>query len=111
MVLTLKAKEGLEHDNDHEIGQSGLIGNHATAKAFEGCDVLFLVGTDFPYRDFLPSGKQVIQLDVRGQHIGRRTPVDVAMVGDAALGLQALLPLLEQRSDRDTPGRCPGDAT
>ncbi len=101
MVLTLKAKEGLEQDNDHEIGQSGLIGNHATTKAFEGCDVLFLVGTDFPYRDFLPSGKQVIQLDVRGQHIGRRTPVDVAMVGDAALGLQALLPLLEQKSDRE----------
>ena len=101
MVLTLKAKEGLEQDNDYEVGQSGLIGNHATAKAFEGCDVLFLVGTDFPYRDFLPTGKQVIQLDVRGQHIGRRTPVDVAMVGDAALGLQGLLALLAQKTDRE----------
>jgi pyruvate dehydrogenase (quinone) len=99
MVLTLKAKEGLERDNDHEIGQSGLIGNHATAKAFSGCDVLFLVGTDFPYRDFLPSGKTVIQLDLRGAHIGRRTPVDLPLVGDASLGLQALLPLLEQKSD------------
>jgi pyruvate dehydrogenase (quinone) len=100
MVLTLKAKEGLEKDNDHEVGQSGLLGNHATAKAFEGCDVLFLVGTDFPYRDFLPSGKTVIQLDVRGSHIGRRTPVDLALVGDAALGLQALLPLVEPKTDR-----------
>ena len=101
MVLTLKAKEGLERDNDYEVGQSGLIGNHATAKAFEGCDVLFLVGTDFPYRDFLPTGKQVIQLDVRGQHVGRRTPVDIAMVGDAALGLQALLALLAQKTDHE----------
>src|ERR1700712_3825913 len=101
MVLTLKAKEGLEHDNPYEVGQSGLLGNHATAEAFEGCDVLFLVGTDFPYRDFLPTGKQVIQLDVRGAHIGRRTPVDHALVGDAGLGLQALLPLLEQKTDRD----------
>ena len=101
MVLTLKAKEGLEHDNDFEIGQSGLIGNHATAKAFDACDVLFLIGTDFPYRDFLPTGKQVIQLDVRGQHVGRRTPVDLALVGDAALGLQAVLPLVEQKTDRD----------
>ena len=101
MVLTLKAKEGLERDNDYEVGQSGLIGNHATARAFEGCDVLFLVGTDFPYRDFLPTGKRVIQLDVRGQHVGRRTPVDVAMVGDAALGLQALLALLAQKTDRE----------
>ena len=101
MVLTLKAKEGLEHDNDYEVGQSGLIGNHATAKAFDGCDVLFLIGTDFPYRDFLPKGKKVIQLDLRGAHIGRRTPVDLALVGDADLGLQALLPLLEQKTDRD----------
>ena len=101
MVLTLKAKEGLEDDNEFEVGQSGLIGNHATAKAFEGCDVLFLVGTDFPYRDFLPKGKKVIQLDVRGAHIGRRIPVDLALVGDAGLGLQALLPLVEQKTDRD----------
>src|SRR6478609_9242872 len=101
MVLTLKAKEGLEHDNDYEIGQSGLIGNHATAKAFDGCEVLFLIGTDFPYRDFLPKGKTVIQLDVRGQHVGRRTPVDLALVGDATLGLQALLPLVEAKTDRD----------
>ncbi len=101
MVLTLKAKEGLERDNDHEIGQSGLLGNPATSEAFDGCDVLFLVGTDFPYRDFLPTGKTVIQLDVRGSHIGRRTPVDLALVGDAARGLQALLPLLEERSETD----------
>ncbi len=100
IVLTLKAKEGLERDNPYEVGQSGLLGNHATAKAFEGCDVLFLVGTDFPYRDFLPSGKTVVQLDVRGSHIGRRTPVDLALVGDAELGLHALLPLLAQKTDR-----------
>ncbi len=92
---------GLEDGNDYEVGQSGLIGNHASAKAFDGCDVLFLVGTDFPYRDFLPTGKKVIQLDVRGAHIGRRTPVDLPLVGDAGLGLQALLPLLEQKTDRD----------
>ncbi len=100
MVLTLKAKEGLERENPYEVGQSGLIGNHATAKAFSDCDVLFLVGTDFPYREFLPTGKTVIQLDVRGSHIGRRTPVDLALVGDAALGLQAMLPLLVQKDDR-----------
>ncbi|MCW2827418.1 MAG: poxB [Marmoricola sp.] len=100
MVLTLKAKEGLERDNGYQVGQSGLLGNHATAKAFEGCDVLFLVGTDFPYRDFLPTGKTVIQLDRAGAHIGRRTSVDLPLVGDSALGLQALLPLLTQKSDR-----------
>ncbi|GCD88417.1 thiamine pyrophosphate-dependent enzyme [Nocardioides sp. LS1] len=100
MVLTLKAKEGLEHDNPFEVGQSGLIGNHASKIAFDGCDVLVLVGTDFPYKDFLPTGKVVVQLDVRGTHIGRRTPVDHPLVGDARLGLAALLPLLDARTDR-----------
>ncbi len=73
MVLTLKAKEGFEDDNPFEIGQSGLIGNPATAEAFAACDVLFLVGTDFPYREFYPKDTVVVQLDSRGQHIGRRT--------------------------------------
>ena len=100
MVLTLKAKEGLESDNEFEIGQSGLIGNPATKVAFDGCDALFLVGTDFPYREFLPAGKTAVQLDIRGGHIGRRTPVDHALVGDSKLGLQALLPLLEPKEDR-----------
>ncbi len=100
MVLSLKAKEVLEEDNAYEVGQSGLIGNPATAEAFEGCDTLFWVGTDFPYKDFLPEGRTVVQLDLRGDHVGRRQPVDHAVVGDAKLGLQALLPLLEAKTDR-----------
>jgi pyruvate dehydrogenase (quinone) len=100
MVLTLKAKEGFEDDNEFEVGQSGLIGNHATKVAFDGCDVLVLLGTDFPYREFLPAGKTVVQLDVRGQHIGRRTAVDHPLVGDTRLGLQQLLPMLERKTDR-----------
>ena len=100
MVLSLKAKDGFDDDNPYEIGQSGLIGNPATALAFASCDVLVLVGTDFPYPEFLPSGKTVVQLDIRGAHVGRRTPVDHPVVGDARLALGALLPLLEQKPDR-----------
>ena len=99
MVLSLKAKAGFEDDNPYEIGQSGLIGNPATAEAFTACDVLVLLGTDFPYRHFLPDGKTVVQLDSRGHHIGRRTPVDHALVGDTRLTLQALLPLLGTDED------------
>jgi pyruvate dehydrogenase (quinone) len=99
MVLTLKAKEGFEHDNPYEVGQSGLIGNRATKLAFDGCETLVLLGTDFPYRNFLPSGKTVVQLDVRGAHIGRRTTVTHPLVGDARLGLLALLPMIEPRTD------------
>ena len=100
MVLTLKAKEGLEHDNPFEVGQSGLIGNPAAAKAMDDCDVLVLVGTDFPYRDWYPTGKTVIQLDARGEHVGRRTPVQHALVGDAAATLERLVPRLDRRTDR-----------
>ncbi len=100
MVLTLKAKEGFDEHNPYEIGQSGLIGNPATETAFSDCDVLFLVGTDFPYRNFYPQGKTVIQLDARGQHIGRRTPVQHALVGDAQGTMRALLPLLTQKEHR-----------
>lgn len=100
MVVTLKGKEGLEADNPFEVGQSGLLGNHASAVAFEGCDVLVMVGTDFPYKEFFPKGKVVVQLDARGTHIGLRTPVDHAVVGDATLGLRALLPLVEAKPDR-----------
>lgn len=100
MVLTLKAKEDFDDDNPYEIGQSGLIGNPSTALAFGSCDVLVLIGTDFPYPEFLPTGKVVVQLDVRGAHVGRRTPVDHAVVGDARLALGALLPLLHEKLDR-----------
>ena len=99
MVLTLKAKEGLEDDNPFQVGQNGLIGNPAAAKAFEGCDALVMVGTDFPYRDFYPGGKKVVQIDSRGEHIARRTAVDVALVGHAAPTVQALLPLLTAEHD------------
>ena len=99
MVITLKGKEGLEHDNPYEVGQSGLLGNHASAVAFEGCDLLLMVGTDFPYKEFYPDGKVVVQVDTVGAHIGRRHPVDLPVVGDSRETLTALLPLLEAKTD------------
>lgn len=101
VVITLKAKEGLEDDNPYQVGQTGLIGNPGAARALEHCDTLIMVGTDFPYRDFLPAGKHVIQLDRQAEHIGRRITVDTALVGDSALTLQALQPQLQAISDTE----------
>ncbi len=98
-VLTLKGKPGLEADNPYQVGQSGLIGNPGAAKALDECDVLFMIGTDFPYREWYPEGKEVIQLDLKPSHIGRRTSVDHAVVGDSAGTLRQLLPRLEAASD------------
>ncbi len=100
MVLTLKAKDGLEHDNAFQVGQSGLIGNPAAQQALDGCDLLLMVGTDFPYREWYPQGKTIVQIDARGEHLGRRTSIDLGVVGDATATLQALLPLLEPKDDR-----------
>lgn len=100
MVLTLKGKPGLEHDNPFDVGQSGLIGNPAAAKALDECDVLLMVGTDFPYREWYPSGKTVIQLDDRVDHIGRRTHVAHALVGDSAATLAELIPNLTAKESR-----------
>ncbi|GAB2767323.1 pyruvate dehydrogenase [Nocardioides salsibiostraticola] len=100
MVLTLKAKQVLEANNEYEIGQSGLIGNPSTALAFAGCDVLVLVGTDFPYPGFLPEGKTVVQIELRGEHVGRRISVDHAIVSDTKAALTELLPMLERVEDR-----------
>lgn len=100
MVLTLKAKDGLERDNPYELGQTGMIGNPAARKALEAAELLLMVGTDFPYVDWYPEGKVVVQIDMRGEHIGRRTTVDVGVIGDAQLALAALLDRVSVKADR-----------
>jgi pyruvate dehydrogenase (quinone) len=100
MVLTLKAKDGLERDNPYELGQTGMIGNPPARKALEAAELLLMVGTDFPYVDWYPEGKVVVQIDMRGEHIGRRTTVDVGVVGDARLALAGLLERVAAKPDR-----------
>lgn len=101
MVLTLKAKEGLEKDNAYQVGQSGLIGNPAATHAFDGGDLLLLIGTDFPYREWYPEGKTVIQIDARAEQIGRRIGVDIGLVGHAAPTVDALLGKVESKISAD----------
>ncbi|MEU1707837.1 thiamine pyrophosphate-dependent enzyme [Streptomyces sp. NPDC005706] len=92
MVLTLKAKAGFEGDgNPFQVGQTGLIGNPAAAKALQEADTLLLLGTDFPYRDWYPEGRNVIQVDTEATHIGRRVPVVVGLVGDTGATVRDLL--------------------
>jgi pyruvate dehydrogenase (quinone) len=99
MVLTLKAKENLERENPYQVGQSGLIGNPAATVALEGGDVLLMIGTDFPYPEFFPKGKTVVQVDIRAEHIGRRTPVALGLVGHAGPTLRGLLDRVAAKDD------------
>ena len=101
MVHALRGKEHVEWDNPYDVGMTGLIGFSSGYYAMLDCDVLLMLGTDFPYRQFYPQGGSVriAQVDIRPENIGRRAPVDLAVVGDVKATLTALLPLLEAKRD------------
>jgi len=101
MVHTMRGKEHLEWNNPYDVGMTGLIGFASGYYAMLDCDVLLMLGTDFPYRQFYPhgSGVRIAQVDIRAEQIGRRAAVDLAVVGDVGATIHALLPLLEQQRD------------
>jgi pyruvate dehydrogenase (quinone) len=99
VVHTLRGKEWVEHDNPYDVGMTGLLGFTSGYQAMEHCHTLLMLGTDFPYRDFYPARARVIQVDVRGEQIGRRTAVDIALVGTVKDTVEALLPKLRHKTD------------
>jgi len=101
MVHALRGKEHVEWENPYDVGMTGLIGFSSGYYAMLDCDVLLMLGTDFPYRQFYPqgSGVRIAQVDLRAEQIGRRAPVDLGVVGDVKTTLRALLPLLDQKRD------------
>ncbi len=97
MVHSLRGKEHVEWENPYDVGMTGLIGFSSGYYAMLDCDVLLMLGTDFPYRQFYPQGSaRIAQVDIRPGNIGRRAPVDLGIVGDIGPTLDALLPMLEQ---------------
>ena len=101
MVHALRGKEHVEWDNPYDVGMTGLIGFSSGYYAMLDCDVLLMLGTDFPYRQFYPhgSGVKIAQLDLRPENIGRRASVDLGVVGDVKATLTPLVPLLQQKAD------------
>jgi len=101
MVHALRGKEHVEWDNPYDVGMTGLIGFSSGYYAMLDCDVLLMLGTDFPYRQFYPQGSavRIAQVDLRAENIGRRASVDLGVVGDVKATLAALLPLLEAKRD------------
>jgi len=99
IVHALRGKEFIEYDNPYSVGMTGLLGFTSGHYAMEHCDVLLMLGTDFPYQQFYPAHAKVIQVDSRGEQIGRRTAVDLGLVGTVQDTLRALLPLLQDKAD------------
>jgi pyruvate dehydrogenase (quinone) len=102
IVHTLRGKEHVEWDNPFDVGMTGLSGFSSGYYAMLGCDVLLMLGTDFPYRQFYPHGEavRIAQADVRPEQIGRRAPVDLGVVGDVRATLETLVPLIRDKRDR-----------
>jgi pyruvate dehydrogenase (quinone) len=99
IVHALRGKEFLEYDNPFDVGMTGLLGFSSGYFAMMNCNTLLMIGTDFPYQQFFPRHATVIQIDLRGEQLGRRTKLDHGLVGDTKATLQALLPKLKQNAN------------
>ncbi|MEU2432479.1 pyruvate dehydrogenase [Streptomyces sp. NPDC007861] len=96
----LRGKEWIQYENPYDVGMSGLLGYGAAYEATHECDLLILLGTDFPYNAFLPDDVKIAQVDVRPEHLGRRSKLDLAVWGDVRETLRCLTPRVRIRSDR-----------
>ena len=106
IVHALRGKEFIEYDNPYDVGMTGLLGFSSGYHAMVNCDALLMLGTDFPYPQFFPKKAKILQVDVRGEQIGRRTPVDLGLIGRVTDTLDELLPLLEDKQDRSHLDTC-----
>jgi pyruvate dehydrogenase (quinone) len=94
IVHALRGKEFIEYDNPFDVGMTGLLGFASGYRAMMRSDTLLMLGTDFPYPQFIPQEVKIIQVDIRGEQIGRRAKVDLGLIGNVRDTLDALSPLL-----------------
>lgn len=96
----LRGKEWIQYDNPYDVGMSGLLGYGAAYEATHECDLLILLGTDFPYSAFLPDDVKIAQVDVRPERLGRRSRLDLAVWGDVKETLRCLTPRVKPKGNR-----------
>jgi len=100
VAYSYKAKMAIQYDNPYEVGLTGLLGIPSAYQSMHECDLLILLGTDFPYTAFMPVHNQIVQIDIKPENLGRRAKLDLGLCGDVKDTLQALLPLVENKKDR-----------
>ena len=94
----MKGKQWLEHDKPNAVGMTGLLGYGGCWEAINHCDVLLMLGTDFPFAEFLPHAKvKTIQVDRDARHLGRRAPLELGVTGDVQATVAALLPMVQEK--------------
>jgi len=99
VAYSFRAKMDIQYDNPNEIGMTGLLGLPAAYHSMHESDLLVMLGTDFPYSPFMPTGCKIVQVDLKPERIGRRAKVDMGLCGSVKDTLTALLPLVNQKTD------------
>jgi pyruvate dehydrogenase (quinone) len=99
IVYSFRGKEFLEHDNPYATGMTGLLGTESGHYSLEKAELIFLLGTDFPYTAWYPKKPKIVQLDIRAEHLGRRSQLELGLMGDVKATLEELLPLLKQKKN------------
>lgn len=102
VVKSMLGKDAIPDDSPYTTGGTGVVGTRASQEVFENCDALLIIGSSFPYIEFLPKPGQAlgIQIDDKPERIGLRYPVDIGLVGDAQATLRELLMYLSRNEDR-----------
>jgi pyruvate dehydrogenase (quinone) len=99
IAYSYKAKMAIQYDNPYEVGLTGLLGIPSAYHSMHKCDLLVLLGTDFPYTPFIPTKNKIIQIDIKPENLGRRAKLEMGFCGDVKDTLDALAPLVEIKKD------------
>lgn len=106
IAYTLKAKMIMEHENPYAVGMTGLLGSSAGARAITQCKVLLMLGTDFPWREFLDGEVKIVQIDTKPERLGRRVALHKGLTGDITSTIRALLPMIEVKQNDTFLNEC-----
>jgi len=99
IAYSFRGKEFLEYDNPYAVGMTGLLGTESGHYALEKADAVLLLGTDFPYTAWYPTDARIAQIDIRADHLGRRSKLDLGLVGDVKTTIEAVLPSLKPKKN------------
>lgn len=99
VVYTFKGKMEVQYENPYEVGMTGLLGMPSGYYSMHEAEVLLMLGTDFPYSAFLPDDIKIAQIDIKPERLGRRAKVDIGLCGDVRMTIQALLRMLDPKTD------------
>jgi pyruvate dehydrogenase (quinone) len=99
VAYSYKAKMAIQYDNPYEVGLTGLLGIPSAYHSMHECELLVLLGTDFPYTSFMPVENKIVQIDIKPETLGRRAKLEMGLCGDVKDTLQALMPMIEMKED------------